>query len=95
MFWLECGDQRSGQYVFYNLKVSKAPCNIPIPETYTSGQTSLTKDGKSTKGKESDKVSDKKKKEKKEVSEEEKQARREKAAKAVNKGLNILESILK
>lgn len=95
MFWLECGDQRSGQYVFYNLKVSKAPCNIPIPETYTSGQTSLTKDGKSTNGKESDKVSDKKKKEKKEVSEEEKQARREKAAKAVNKGLNILESILK
>ena len=91
MFWLECGDQRSGQYVFYNLKVSKAPCNIPIPESYTSGQSSLSKDGKNT----TDKVSDKKKKEKKEVSEEEKQARREKAAKAVNKGLNILESILK
>lgn len=95
MFWLECGDQRSGQYVFYNLKVSKAPCNIPIPESYTSGQSSLSKDGKNTTGKVTDKVSDKKKKEKKEVSEEEKQARREKAAKAVNKGLNILESILK
>ena len=95
MFWLECGDQRSGQYVFYNLKVSKAPCNIPIPETYTSGQTSLTKNGKNTTGKETEKASDNKKKEKKPVTEEEKQARREKAAKAVNKGLDILESLLK
>ena len=95
MFWLECGDQRSGQYVFYNLKVSKAPCNIPIPETYTSGQTSLTKNGKNTTGKETEKASETKKKEKKPVTEEEKQARREKAAKAVNKGLDILESLLK
>lgn len=93
MFWLECGDQRSGQYVFYNLSVSKAPCHISIPETYTSGQTSLSKDGKSkeVKGKDSGKS----RKEKKVVSEEEKQARREKAAKAVGVGLNILGTILK
>lgn len=93
MFWLECGDQRSGQYVFYNLSVSKAPCHISIPETYTSGQTSLSKDGKSkeVKGKDAGKS----KKEKKVISEEEKQARREKAAKAVGAGLNILGTILK
>ena len=35
MFWLECGDYRSGQYVFYDLKVSKAPCNVNIPTQYT------------------------------------------------------------
>ena len=35
MFWLECGDVRSGQYLFYDLKLSKAPCNIAIPEKYT------------------------------------------------------------
>lgn len=92
MFWLECGDQRSGQYVFYNLSVSKAPCHISIPETYTSGQTSLSKDGKSKEVKGED--SGKSKKEKKVVSEEEKQARREKAARAVGVGLNILGTIL-
>ncbi|MBQ0054186.1 MAG: NPCBM/NEW2 domain-containing protein [Bacteroidales bacterium] len=37
MFWLECGDSRSGQYILYDMKVSKAPCNIKIPESYTSG----------------------------------------------------------
>ena len=95
MFWLECGDQRSGQYVFYDLKLSKAPCNIPIPETYTSGQASLSKDGKSIVVKENDEAAGSRKKEKKEISEEEKQARREKAAKAVGVGLNILETLLK
>lgn len=39
MFWLECGDVRSGQYLFYDLKVSKAPCNIPAPDKYTPGST--------------------------------------------------------
>lgn len=95
MFWLECGDQRSGQYVFYNLSVSKAPCHISIPETYTSGQTSLSKDGKSKEVKGKGEDSGKSKKEKKVVSEEEKQARREKAARAVGAGLNILGTILK
>ena len=96
MFWLECGDQRSGQYVFYDLKLSKAPCNIPIPKTYTSGQTGLSEDGgsKAVKGTEAP-VADDKKKEKKVVSEAEKQARREKAAKAVGVGLNLLETLLK
>lgn len=94
MFWLECGDQRSGQYVFYNLSVSKAPCNIPIPETYTSGQTSLSEDGNSTAVKGADEAAGNKKKEKKVISEEEKQARREKAAKAVGVGLNILGTLL-
>ncbi|MCQ2182164.1 MAG: NPCBM/NEW2 domain-containing protein [Bacteroidales bacterium] len=94
MFWLECGDQRSGQYVFYNLSVSKAPCHISIPETYTSGQTSLSKDGKSKEVKGKGEDSGKSKKEKKVVSEEEKQARREKAAKAVGVGLDILGTIL-
>lgn len=37
MFWLECGDVRSGQYVFHDLKLSKAPCNLAIPEEYTPG----------------------------------------------------------
>ncbi len=73
MFWLECGDQRSGQYVFYNLSVSKAPCHISIPETYTSGQTSLSKDGKSKEVKGKGEDSGKSMKEKKVVSEEEKQ----------------------
>lgn len=94
MFWLECGDQRSGQYVFYDLKVSKAPCNIPIPETYTSGEVSLSENGDSINVKEADEPAVSKKKEKKAISEEEKQARREKAAKAVGVGLNILGNLL-
>ena len=32
MFWLECGDCRSGQYVLYDMTLSKTPCNVPIPE---------------------------------------------------------------
>lgn len=36
MFWLECGDVRSGQYVLYDLKLSKTPClEKPV---FTSGQ---------------------------------------------------------
>ena len=31
MFWLEPGEYRSGQFVLYDMKVSKAPCNEPIP----------------------------------------------------------------
>lgn len=95
MFWLECGDQRSGQYVFYDLKVSKAPCNIPIPETYTSGQTNISENGRSVPEKGTGNATTYRKKEKKVVSEEEKQERREKATKAVGVGLNILESLLK
>ena len=40
MFWLECGDVRSGQYIFHDLRLSKAACNIAIPEKYTSGSSS-------------------------------------------------------
>ena len=36
MFWLECGETRSGQYVLYDMKVSKRPCGIPVPERYSS-----------------------------------------------------------
>lgn len=43
MFWLECGDVRSGQYLFRDLKLSKAPCNIAIPEKYTSGSSAPSK----------------------------------------------------
>ena len=32
MFWLEPGPTRSGQFVLYDIKVSKKPCNIPVPE---------------------------------------------------------------
>ena len=32
MFWLQCGDVRSGQYVIYDMTVSMQPCDIPIPE---------------------------------------------------------------
>jgi hypothetical protein len=85
MFWLECGDQRSGQFVFYDLKVSKDPCTIPIPEHYSTNIS--TDSGKSSK--------ESVKSEKKVVSEEEKQKRREKAAKAVNVGLDIIQSLLK
>ncbi len=94
MFWLECGEQRSGQYLFYDIKVSKAPCRISIPETYTSGKTSLSENGKKTAVKDADEASDNRKKEKKVVSEAEKQERREKAAKAVGIGLNILNTLL-
>ena len=31
MFWLEPGETRSGQFVLYDMTVSKKPCNIPIP----------------------------------------------------------------
>lgn len=40
MFWMECGDRRSGQYVFYDLKLSKEPCNIAIPTEYTPTKSS-------------------------------------------------------
>ena len=42
MFWLECGDKRSGQYVFYDLKLSKEPCNIAIPTEYTPAKVADT-----------------------------------------------------
>ena len=34
MFWLEPGPMRSGQFVLYDMTVSKAPCDIPAPESY-------------------------------------------------------------
>lgn len=40
MFWMECGDRRSGQYVFYDLKLSKEPCNLAIPTEYTPTKSS-------------------------------------------------------
>lgn len=49
MFWLECGDKRSGQYVFYDLKLSKTPCNIPIPKEYTSSQAAKKSEAQSAK----------------------------------------------
>lgn len=42
MFWLECGDKRSGQYVFYDLRLSKEPCNIAIPTEYTPAKVADT-----------------------------------------------------
>ena len=36
MFWLEPGVCRSGQYVLYDMTVSKAPCNIPVPDHLTT-----------------------------------------------------------
>ncbi|MCQ2329189.1 MAG: NPCBM/NEW2 domain-containing protein [Paludibacteraceae bacterium] len=42
MFWLECGDTRSGQYVIYDAKLSKAPTNIPIPEKYSKTPEATT-----------------------------------------------------
>ena len=33
-FWLEAGETRSGQFVLYDMTVSKAPCDIPVPEGY-------------------------------------------------------------
>lgn len=38
MFWLECGDVRSGQYVLYDMKVSKDRCSSGIPQSYTPGR---------------------------------------------------------
>lgn len=95
MFWLECGDQRSGQYVFYNLKVSKAPCNIPIPESYTNGQTTLSNEDNDTIVKDAEGSAGNRKKEKKGISEEDKQARCEKAAKVIGVGLDLLDTFLK
>ena len=52
MFWMECGDRRSGQYVFYDLKLSKEPCNIAIPTKYTptksSSEVKAAEDAKSS-----------------------------------------------
>lgn len=42
MFWLECGDVRSGQYLFHDLTLSKQPCNLVIPEKYTPGNIFLS-----------------------------------------------------
>ena len=33
-FWMEPGDSRSGQFVLYDMKVSKKPCDIAVPEQY-------------------------------------------------------------
>ena len=93
MFWLECGDQRSGQFVFYDLKVSKDPCDIPIPEKYSSGNTANFRDSRSANNTHNTVAAGEDKKEK--LSEEEKQQRREKAAKAVGVGLGILQSLMK
>ena len=35
-FWLEPGATRSGQFVLYDMKVSKAPCNIAVPDHVTT-----------------------------------------------------------
>lgn len=43
MFWLECGDVRSGQYVLYDMKVSKDPCTQPVPSNYTAPATTKKK----------------------------------------------------
>lgn len=88
MFWLECGDQRSGQFVFYDLKLSKDPCYIPIPEKYSSKSPSNGRGTEPVGG-------NSKGKKKKELTEEEKRERREKAAKAVGTGFGIIESLLK
>lgn len=51
MFWMECGDRRSGQYVFYDLKLSKEPCNLAIPTEYTPTKSSCeVKDDEAEKG---------------------------------------------
>lgn len=93
MFWLECGDWRSGQYVFYDLTLSKAPCNIPIPEAYTPSQLKDSDDAdvQVENGRKADAGQNTKKKS---ITEEEKQARREKAAKALGVGLGILQSVM-
>ena len=93
MFWLECGDVRSGQYLFYDLKLSKAPCNIPIPEVYTSGQSVVLDGGDRNRAAAPGETATGKKK--RTVTEEERQERLEKAAKAVGVGLGILNSIMK
>ena len=33
-FWLEAGDTRSGQFVLYDMRVSKKPCDTPVSDTY-------------------------------------------------------------
>lgn len=53
MFWLEPGKYRSGQFVLYDMKVSKEPCNIPIPEKLsteppTTSQTSEAQTSQTT-----------------------------------------------
>lgn len=85
MFWLECGDKRSGQYVFHDLKLSKAPCNIAAPESYTPSVTTKEEKPAQEPGQNASGNSGKKnKKEKNKPSEEEKQARRERAANILN-----------
>lgn len=43
MFWLEPGEYRSGQFVLYDMTVSKKPCNNPIPDKMSAAPTA--KDG--------------------------------------------------
>lgn len=40
MFWLECGDSRSGQYILYDMTLSKEKCDIPIPDFSQPSQAS-------------------------------------------------------
>ena len=39
MFWLEPGVTRSGQFVLYDMKVSKKPCNIQPPTKISTNAT--------------------------------------------------------
>ncbi len=95
MFWLECGDQRSGQYVFHDLKLSKAPCNIPTPEVYTPAVKPVKEQVQEPQQSVSTDSGKKKAKKEKHVrTDEEKQASRAKFNRALGAGLGILDALL-
>ena len=52
VFWLECGETRSGQYVFYDMTLSKKPCSAPVSDfSQSSRQGQTAGQGQKTAGK--------------------------------------------
>ena len=85
MFWMECGDTRSGQYVFYDLKLSKEPCNLPIPKKYTSTQNNTPEKMEKTQPTQSEERAEA----------DNKEERKQKVRKAFGIGLGILDALIK
>lgn len=43
VFWLQCGEGRSGQYVLYDMTLSKKPCAAPTPSSSNNAAVSSAK----------------------------------------------------
>lgn len=92
LFWLEPNDVRSGQYVFYDLKVSKAPCAKEPPTRYISADERNAKQSSSATKPSVNNASPKKSSSKSSAEEEAKKKRRRENAARI--GLGILDAVL-